>query len=161
MNLAFDYNWWQVELVTLWVDTLIYVLVISIGAYITYARRHEHLRAPWRHILQRRLAMSSLIILLSFVVVGLSDSIHFKVPLEQRDDGSMLYSTEVYSLFDRLVLPLKENTEKTYSEPFAYQLYAKENIDQPDQVLFDQKIYCCCKKEYCNNRKKVVVSSLS
>jgi peptide/nickel transport system permease protein len=132
MDKAFDFNWWQIDLAVLWTDALVYVLVAAISAFVIYARRHEHLRAPWRQILYRRLAMSSLIILMAFVVIGLLDSIHFKVPLEQRDDGSVRYSTEVYSLFDRIVLPLKDNTEKTYSEPFAYQLYAKENIEQAD-----------------------------
>jgi peptide/nickel transport system permease protein len=132
MDKAFDFNWWQIEPAVLWTDALVYVLVVAISAFVIYARRHEHLCAPWRQILYRRLAMSSLIILMAFVVIGLLDSIHFKVPLEQRDDGSMRYSTEVYSLFDRMVLPLKDNTEKTYSEPFAYQLYAKENIEQAD-----------------------------
>lgn len=132
MGVAFDYSWWQIDPVFLWTDVLVFILVAMISVFVFYARRHEHLRAPWRQILYRRLAMSSLIILLAFVVIGLLDSIHFKVPLEQRDDGSVLYSTEVYSLFDRLVLPLKKNTEKTYSEPFAYQLYAKENIEQSD-----------------------------
>ena len=135
MNVAFDFSWWQIDPVFLWTDILIFILVATISFFVIYARRHEHLRAPWRQILYRRLAMSSLIILMAFVVIGLLDSVHFKVPLEQRDDGSTLYSTEVYSLFDRLVLPLKNNTEKTYSEPFAYQLYSKENIEQADGSL--------------------------
>ncbi|WP_126455942.1 ABC transporter permease [Sulfuriflexus mobilis] len=132
MDISADFNWWQIEPAMLWTDVLIYILVAAIGIFVVYARRHEHLRAPWRQVLYRRLAMSALIILMAFVVIGLLDSIHFKVPLEQREDGSVLYSTEVYSLFDRIVLPLKNHTEKTYSEPFAYQLYAKENIEQAD-----------------------------
>ena len=132
MDKAFDFSWWQIDPVFLWTDILVFILVATISVFVIYARRHEHLRAPWRRILYRRLAMSSLIILMVFVVIGLLDSVHFKVPLEQRDDGGVLYSTEVYSVFDRLVLPLKNNTEKTYSEPFAYQLYAKENIEQAD-----------------------------
>jgi peptide/nickel transport system permease protein len=132
MNKAFDYHWWQIEPAILWTDMLVYILVVAISAFVVYARQYEHLRAPWRQILHRRLAMSSLIVLMAFVVIGLLDSIHFKVPQGQRDDGSIAYSTEVYSLFDRMVLPLKNHTEKTYSEPFAYQLYAKENIEQAD-----------------------------
>lgn len=135
MNTVYDYSWWQIVPVFLWTDILIFILVAIISAFVMYARRHEHLRAPWRQILYRRLAMSSLIILMAYVGVGLLDSVHFKVPLEQRDDGSMRYSTTVYSLFDRLVLPLKKNTEKTYSEPFAFQLYAKENIEQTDGTM--------------------------
>ncbi|MDT8403406.1 ABC transporter permease [Sulfuriflexus sp.] len=135
MNKAFDYHWWDIDLVILWTDALIYILVAAVSIFVIYARRHEHLRAPWRQILQRRLAMSSLLILMAFVVIGLLDSLHFKVPEAQRDDGRFQYSTEVYSLFDRLALPLRNRTEKTYSEPFAYRLYAKESIELADGTI--------------------------
>lgn len=116
----------------LWTDWLIYLLLIAIGVFVYHARHHEHLRAPWRQILRRRLAMSSCIILLSFATIGVLDSVHFRQATDVRDDGSLRYSNESVSLFDQLVLPLKNNTEKTYSAPFATQLYSKENIEAAD-----------------------------
>jgi len=124
--------WWQLTPNILWTDWLIYLLLITVGGFIFYARRHEHLCAPWRQIMRRRLAMGSCIILLAFAVVGVLDSIHFRQAVEVKDDGAIRYSNETISLFDQLVLPLKNNTEKTYSSPFATHLYAKENVEAAD-----------------------------
>jgi len=124
--------WWQVVPSILWTDWLVYILLIAIGVFVFHARKHEHLRAPWRHILRRRLAMSSCIILLAFATIGLLDSVHFRQAVDVREDGSLRYSNESVSLFDQLVLPLKKNTEKTYSAPFATHLYSKENIELAD-----------------------------
>jgi len=127
--------WWQVIPNVLWTDWLIYGLLLVILLFINHARKHEHLRAPWRLIIRRRLAMSSCIILLSFALIGLLDSVHFRQAVDIRDDGSFRYSNETVSLFDQLVLPLKNNNEKTYSAPFAIRLYAKENIEADDGTM--------------------------
>lgn len=127
--------WWQVTPNILWTDWLLYILLIAISIFIFYARQHEHLRAPWRQILRRRLAMSSCIILLTFATIGVLDSVHFRQAVDIRDDGSLRYSNEAVSLFDQLVLPLKINVEKTYSSPFATHLYAKENIEAADGTV--------------------------
>ena len=129
------FSWWQVQADILWTDWLIYALLVVIGLFVNHARKHEHLRAPWRLILRRRLAMSSCIILLTFAVIGVLDSIHFRKAVDQRADGSIRYDNQSVSLFDQLVLPLKNNTEKTYSAPFAVQLYAKENIESADGTM--------------------------
>jgi len=127
--------WWQVTPNVLWTDWLLYLLLIAIGIFVFHARKHEHLRAPWRLILRRRLAMSSCIILLSFATIGILDSIHFRQAVSVHSDGSLRYSNEAVSLFDQLVLPLKTNIEKTYSAPFATHLYAKENIESADGTV--------------------------
>ena len=128
-------QWWQVLPNVLWTDWLVYILLFAIGVFVFHARRHEHLRAPWRQILRRRLAMSSCIILLTFAAIGFLDSIHFRKAIDVRSDGTLRYSNEAVSLFDQLVLPLKNNTEKTYSAPFAMQLYAKENVEAADGTV--------------------------
>jgi peptide/nickel transport system permease protein len=43
------------------------------------------------------------------------------------------YAIEVLSLLDAVAQPLRTRSEKTYSEPFATRLYAKETIDVPGQ----------------------------
>jgi len=128
-------SWWQVQPDVLWTDWLIYALLVVIAIFVNHARQHEHLRAPWRLISHRRLAMSSCIILLSFATVGLLDSIHFREAVEQRSDGSIRYANESVSLFDQIIAPLKNNTEKTYSAPFAVQLYSKENVESADGTM--------------------------
>jgi len=42
------------------------------------------------------------------------------------------YSTEVLSLLDALLMPLRLQTEKTYSAPFAWRLYQRETMELED-----------------------------
>ena len=121
------------QFVFLWTDLLIYLLLVVIGFYAWRAAGTEHLAAPWRKLARRPGAMSAAVILVAFVVVGLMDSVHFRLPLPDQKPGEpRQYAPEVLSLLDHVVGSLKDNKEKTYSAPFATQLYAKENIEQPD-----------------------------
>jgi peptide/nickel transport system permease protein len=72
--------------------------------------------------------MLSLLVLSLFLAVGLLDTLHYRVALPQANSGEKVYSPEVLSVFDKLVGPLRTHTEKTYSEPFALTLYAKESV---------------------------------
>jgi peptide/nickel transport system permease protein len=82
------------------------------------------------------MGMAALVILCAYAAVGLLDSIHFRLPLPQAASSETAdrvdYSTEVMSVLDILVRPLKDRVEKTYSSPFATHLYAKETIERPD-----------------------------
>jgi len=124
---------WEIKLDIFWTDALIYLLAATAIAFFIYVRRHEHLRAPWRQIFRRRLAMASLVILSVYVVIGLMDSIHYRLPLNETDANHVTqYSPEILSLLDHVVTPLREGVEKSYSMPFATHLYTKETIELPD-----------------------------
>lgn len=116
----------NVQLVWLWTDLSIYCLVFVISLFVLEARKREHLRAPWRQVMRSQLAMGSMIILLSYVVIGLVDSVHFRVVEKEQ------VSTETISLLDVTLNNLRVNQEKTYSAPFAMQAYAKETIERPE-----------------------------
>lgn len=113
-------------------DAFIFLLVFMVVAYVLYARRHEHLSAPWRNVACRPLAMSAAIILSIYIVVGLLDSMHFHPKLEATKSNDSIYSTEVSSLLDLVLGDLHQNTERTYSAPLASYAFAKEMIDLPD-----------------------------
>jgi len=113
-------------------DAFIFLLVFMVVAYVLYARRHEHLRAPWHNVACRPLAMSAAIVLAVYVVVGLLDSVHFHPKLEATKTTDTVYSTEVSSLLDLVLEDLHQNTERTYSAPLASYAFAKEMIDLPD-----------------------------
>ncbi len=117
--------------VVLWTDALVFALVATVLVFALYARRREHLREPWRRVLRNPMGIASGTVLAAFVAVGLLDSLHFHPPLEAEPGGAQPagYSTEVVSVFDRLVWPLRERVEKTYSAPFATHAYAKETLD--------------------------------
>ncbi|MDX1519617.1 MAG: ABC transporter permease, partial [Gammaproteobacteria bacterium] len=113
-------------------DILIFLLVIMVLCFAWYARRREHLRVPWQQVGRNRLAMSASVILLAYVLIGLLDSLHFYPRLESGEANGHRYSTEVISVLDTITRHLRENTERTYSAPFATHAYSKETIYHPD-----------------------------
>lgn len=118
--------------VILWTDALLYLLLAAAVLFAVYARRKEHLRDPWRQVFRGRLAMAVAVVLSFYVLIGFLDSLHFRPALENAEpQAEVYYSGEVLSLLDVLIRPLREQSEKTYSAPFAAHLYAKEIIELP------------------------------
>lgn len=114
--------------VILWSDALVFLLIAACIIAMVYVRKREHLLLPWRRVAQSGLAMVSLLVLSLFLLVGLLDTLHFRIALPQTNKGEKVYSPEVLSVFDKVVEPLRTHTEKTYSAPFALTLYAKESM---------------------------------
>jgi len=124
--------------VILWSDALVFVLLATGITTAWYVRQREHLLLPWRRVARSSVAMVSLLVLSLFLLVGLLDTLHYRAALPDQDNDGMVYSPEVLSVFDKLIEPLRVQTEKTYSEPFAITLYAKESItDAQGNVLRD------------------------
>ncbi len=123
--------------VILWTDALVFLLVISAIGFGLYAARHEHLRAPWRRVARSRVGIGTLVVLSFYVLIGLLDTVHFRLPLADQTagtetSGGTRYGPDFLSLFDAWATPLRERQEKTYSAPFATHLFVKEAITQPD-----------------------------
>jgi peptide/nickel transport system permease protein len=120
--------------IVLWTDALIFLLVVMVVIFILRTRRKEHLRAPWREVARSSMGMGTLVVLLTFILIGLLDSLHFRVPLPGNParPGQTEYSIEVQSLLDKIATPLRTRDEKTYSAPFATQLYVKETVELDD-----------------------------
>ena len=123
--------------VILWTDALIFALLVAVLTLVWFIRRHEHLRAPWKHVAQRPMAMGAALVLGAFVVIGLLDSLHYRERLADSPAGAPQYSVEVLSVFDALVSGLRTRQEKTYSAPLAMQLYAKEFIQRDGETVRD------------------------
>lgn len=116
--------------VVLWTDALIFLLLLLALVFGIYAAQREHLRSPWRMVAHSRVGVGCLVVLSVYIGIGLLDSIHFHPLLPATDPGAKaVYSTEVISLFDRWVTPLRTQQEKSYSAPLAAYLYSKENIE--------------------------------
>jgi peptide/nickel transport system permease protein len=125
------------QLVVLWTDGLVFLLLLLIAAFAVYAARHEHLRAPWRQVVRSRVGMATSVVLGVYVVVGLLDSVHFRLALDGRESAGneIQYAPEVLSLLDVMLSGLRERQETTYSAPFATHLFVKEALTQPDGSL--------------------------
>lgn len=107
------------KFIMLWTDALLYLLLLALMLFGLWARRHVHLIEPWRQVFHKRLPVAAFMILLVFVGIGLLDSIHYR-----KAD----HSTHLYSVFDRIMGPVGQQLEKTYSSPFAINAYTKETI---------------------------------
>ncbi|MDD2928264.1 MAG: ABC transporter permease [Sideroxydans sp.] len=124
--------------VILWSDALVFLLIGAVISAVLYVRKREHLMLPWRRLAHSSVAMVSTLVLSLFLVIGLLDTLHYRVALSQNSSGETVYSSEVLSVFDKLVTPLRTRTEKTYSAPFALHLYAKESMtDSQGNVVRD------------------------
>ena len=120
------------------------LIALAIG-FALYASGKEHLRLPWREVGRSPMAMSALVVLAVYVVIGVLDSIHYKPALDNGDgSGKTQYSSEVLSLFDRLTTGMRERQEKTYSAPFATHSFSMEMVELPDgtqQRRFPRLVY--------------------
>ncbi|NMF88088.1 ABC transporter permease [Aromatoleum petrolei] len=121
--------------VLLWTDALFFLL-LGMGVFtIVHVRREAPLRAAWRRVGSRPSGMAAAVILLAFLAIGLVDSLHFRQQLPATEgapaNAPVAYSSEVLSALDVLLAPLRTRVEKTYSAPFATELYARETVELP------------------------------
>jgi len=109
----------------LWTDYLIFALLIGLVWAALHARNKAHLRRPWQKVFDNTVGMVSLSVLLMFLLIGLLDSTRLERPT-LLDSGQTSKQTEVLSVLDIILSPIRIGHEKTYSAPFAHTAYAKE-----------------------------------
>jgi peptide/nickel transport system permease protein len=73
------------------------------------------------------------VILLTYIVIGLLDSMHFRYQLDEAgDNGEVHYSVEVLSVLDVIAGPMRTQVEKSFSAPFSAHLFTRETLEQED-----------------------------
>ncbi len=112
------------SLVMLWTDALIWLLAGMLVLWGHVAVQDRMNRQRWQQVFASSIALVSALVLLAYVAVALLDSIHFR-----------LESGQLRSVLDMLFAHLLENTERTYSAPFATHEYVKSVIEQNGQVV--------------------------
>lgn len=128
----------SVQPVLLWSDLLLWLLVVGAVVFGMISRKKLHLLRAWVRLGKSTVGMASATILLAFLVVGLLDSLHYRLPLPVAEGQvGTVYSVEVISVLDGLLEGLRTRNEKTYSAPLATRLYAKENIETPGGTIRD------------------------
>jgi len=116
--------------VLLWSDALFFLLIaVTIGGA-WWGRQQDHLRAGWVRVWGHRRTVVSASVLAVFFAIGLVDSLHYRSQLPLEEGKPPAWSVEVLSALDALLMPLKTNTEKTYSAPLATELFAKETLEE-------------------------------
>ena len=122
----------MLEPVLLKTDILFFVLLAVAALYAWHARRHEHLRAPWRQVARQPLGMAAAVVLTVYLLIAVLDSVHFRYAPAAAGQMSASYNRDINSVFDVLVTPLRASVERTYSAPFAAEAYAKEIVELAD-----------------------------
>jgi len=121
--------------VFLWTDIALFLMVFAVLVYAWRVSRSPTARATWGRVARRAPAMSSAVVLLFFIVIGLLDSVHFQPRLppapDAAPDAPVVYAPRVVSLLDTLLDDTAlTHQEKTYSAPLAYRQFTKETILQ-------------------------------
>lgn len=108
----------------LWTDQC-FLGVLIIGALLTlYSLRREHNRRAFKQLFRKPLSVSAGIVLSFFLVIGILDSIHLRDNAGQGRSENGKAST----LLERILAPLGQTYEKTYSAPLALNLYSTETV---------------------------------
>jgi len=115
------------KIVVLPSDALFILLLLSAAGLGIAAWCSEPLRAAWRKVGQNHIGMASATLLVLLTLVAFLDSLHYRPQLTAHQRSKENYSIEVYSVLDKLLVPLKANTEKTYSAPLAIRSFARDS----------------------------------
>lgn len=106
-----------------WTDyCFLFLLIISLLIFLQSLRK-KHLRLAFGKLIKKPLALSSGIILLYFLSIAILDSIHYQTE-----------TSTTLSLLDHLISPLGTQYEKTWSAPFALNLYNKSAVLENGQL---------------------------
>lgn len=117
------------KLVVLWTDMLVWLLVIVLFLWSWVISRSPQIKKQWHTIFRSSIAMASSTVLLFYVFFTLLDSIHLRLalPLDKQNvqqGQEVVYESKIVSLLDLIFEHNTQNTERTYSAPFATVEYA-------------------------------------
>jgi len=102
----------------LWTDIMVWLLVMALVALGMVISRSPQVQKQWKAIFKSSVAMISAMVLLLYLMFALLDSVHFH----------KAQSSEMVSLLDMAFEHRIEETERTYSAPFARVEYAKSLV---------------------------------
>ena len=120
-------------------DIFFYIIFFSLILYIYYVRKTPDLRQTWQYVFRNKTGIISVVVLSFFMITALLDSIHIKDKVYNEDKEEYIYSQEIKSILDIILLPIHKNTEKSYSSPFSSHLYSKETVKIDNKI--EKRIY--------------------
>ncbi len=120
-------------------DLFFFIVIIALFSYIFYVRKTPDLLDTWSYVFKKKTGALSILVLSFFMIIALCDSIRFKNKVYDENNKKYSYTSEISSLLDIILLPIHENSEKSYSSPFSSKLYSKETIKVDKDI--DKRIY--------------------
>lgn len=122
------------EFVWLWTDIMVWVLFVALILGVQSIRSSLQSRRQWHQVFQSPIAMVSAVVLSTYLLIALIDSVHFKLHFqasnqaiaEEAQANTDLFQLDgrVLSGLDYLFSHLLLRTERTYSAPFALTEYS-------------------------------------
>jgi peptide/nickel transport system permease protein len=107
------------------------MLCASLTLFFWNMRRSPITRERWRQVFGNRLGMVTFVVLASYILVALADSIHFQRALSPEPGQAsekIYYDNQVSSALDVLLGDMSTVHERTYSAPFALKSFEKINF---------------------------------
>jgi peptide/nickel transport system permease protein len=127
------------KIVVLWTDVVLFLLVLTLVWYIWHVRRSPNLRSTWTKVLKDAPALCSAVVMAAFLLVTLLDSMHFRRALPASATAvagsAAAFDTRTESVLDALLAGLRASRESSYSEPLAYEGFAKETREVNGQSV--------------------------
>ena len=118
--------------VVLTTDALFFLLTLAIIGFVFIARSKPHLRRPWKQVLTSTTGAVSLTVILFYYSIALLDSFHFHPKLDRNTESEFQYSSEILSVLDVLMEPMRTQVEKTFSAPLETYSLSKEMVQLDD-----------------------------
>ena len=126
----------DVRLHLLWSDILIFLLVASLCAFIVTVVRNPLARKRWSQVFESRIGSASFLVILFYVLIALTDSVHFQKKLDQAgDSGEVHYAPEVTSLPDLALALCWGETKKHIPPHLRFTLSLKKAWNYRKAVL--------------------------
>jgi len=126
-----------VKFILLWSDALVFFLVFALTAFFVSLRKDPQTRERWSQVFSSKLGMIAFVVIASYVLAALLDSIHFRralAPEPGQDPDQVFYDNRVTSLLDLGLGEMGSRQERTYSAPFAIRSFEKENMQDADGI---------------------------
>ena len=124
--------------VLLLTDLFVFALLAAGVLYIRHVRRTPQLLANWRLALQRPAGGVSAVILGLFLLVALTDSLHYRrAGPSDPSTGTRTWSVETRSALDLVLAPIAVSQERSYSRPLAWLGFRKETFERDGRVVRD------------------------
>ena len=145
-------------------DVFFYIIFSSLIIYIYYVGKTPDLKETWLYVFKNKTGIISAVVLSFFMMTALLDSIHIKDKVYNEDKEEYIYSQEIKSILDIILLPIHKNTEKSYSSPFSSHLYSKETIkldNNKEKRIYPKLLYKGNHNKYAeDNFKNIFFTSL-
>ena len=127
------------SLTLLWTDIMVWILILALLVWGWVVSRSPQVKKQWHTIFRSPVAMASAIVLIFYLFFTLLDSVHMRFHPENgsaKNNASqhVQYTGEMVSLLDLLFSHTIEQTERTYSAPFATHEYAKSIVVDENDV---------------------------